>query len=370
MSTAVEFECAVKPKILLLDDDPEVLDLYQEMLLGLSSEPEVHISTSGARAMSILESGQFNVLICDLKMPKMDGLQVISIVRRKYPQLRTVVLTGVADEQMRSRAYSLGIDLYLEKPANKSELTFLLDCIESLLSKEINGGFRGVQSKSMVDLIQLECLSGSSSVLKITNGRLEGKIWIQNGDLIDAATQEGEGEEAFKRILSWKTGTFEILPIESERERRIFTSYQGLLLDTAQALDEAEAETELLEKTDTEPTQEGSDPSRSLKQATLESIPGVEYAMRIPHKGSKVQVWGLENGEAIAGWIKETTAHFQKLGDKFHFGEVQRLEAKGLRRVLHIAYHGGDKYAVGMIGSPTRDEIDASVQKVLEQWAS
>jgi hypothetical protein len=92
--------------------------------------------------------------------------------------------------------------------------------------------------------------------------------------------------------------------------------------------------------------------------------------MRIPHKGSKVQVWGLENGEAIAGWIKETTAHFQKLGDKFHFGEVQRLEAKGLRRVLHIAYHGGDKYAVGMIGSPTRDEIDASVQKVLEQWAS
>ena len=77
MSAAVEFECAVKPKILLLDDDPEVLDLYQEMLLGLSSEPEVHISTSGARAMSILESGQFNVLICDLKMPKMDGLQVI-----------------------------------------------------------------------------------------------------------------------------------------------------------------------------------------------------------------------------------------------------------------------------------------------------
>jgi CheY-like chemotaxis protein len=370
MSAAVEFECAVKPKILLLDDDPEVLDLYQEMLLGLSSEPEVHISTSGARAMSILESGQFNVLICDLKMPKMDGLQVISIVRRKYPQLRTVVLTGVADEQMRSRAYSLGIDLYLEKPANKSELTFLLDCIESLLSKETNGGFRGVQSKSMVDLIQLECLSGSSSVLKITNGRLEGKIWIQNGDLIDAATQEGEGEEAFKRILSWKTGTFEILPIESERERKIFTSYQGLLLDTAQALDEAEAETELLEKTATEPSLEGSDPARSLKQATLESVPGVEYAMRIPYKGSKVQVWGLENGEAIAGWIKETTAHFQKLGDKFHFGEVQRLEAKGLRRVLHIAYHGGDKYAVGIIGSPTRDEIDASVQKVLEQWAS
>src|SRR4051812_21277777 len=242
MSVAPDIANAVKPRILLLDDDPDVLNLYQEMLLTLSSSPEVHITTSGARAMSMLESEPFNVLICDLNMPKMDGLQVISLVRRKYPQLRTVVLTGMADEQMRARAYSLGIDLYLEKPNNSTELNFLLECIDSLLGKEVEGGFRGVQSKSLVDLIQLECLSGTSSLLKITNGRLEGRIWIQNGELIDAATQEVEGEEAFKRILSWKTGNFEILPTESERERKIFTSYQGLLLDTAQALDEAQAD--------------------------------------------------------------------------------------------------------------------------------
>src|SRR5687768_2316506 len=220
-------EITSKYKILLLDDDPDVLDLYQQMLLQLPSKPEVHIATSGARAMALLDSEPFNLLVSDLKMPKMDGLQVITLVRRKHPQLRTVVLTGVADEEMRTRAYSMGIDLYLEKPSNSKELNFLMECIESLLDKEKSGGgFRGVQSKSLIDLIQLECLSGSSSVLKITNGKVEGKIWIKNGELIDAATPDDQGEEAFKRILSWKTGNFEILPGEPERPRKIMTSYQ------------------------------------------------------------------------------------------------------------------------------------------------
>jgi CheY-like chemotaxis protein len=365
MSVAPEIENGVKPRILLLDDDPDVLNLYQEMLLTLHCSPEVHITTSGARAMSMLETEQFNVLICDLKMPKMDGLQVISIVRRKYPQLRTVVLTGVADEQMRTRAYALGIDLYLEKPNNSTELNFLLECIESLLGKEAEGGFRGVQSKSLVDLIQLECLSGSSSMLKITNGRLEGRIWIQNGELIDAATQEVEGEEAFKRILSWKAGNFEILPTEAERERKIFTSYQGLLLDSVQAIDEAVAVGEM-------PAESG-DPvsdTQFLKKNSLGNIPGLEYAIRIPEKSKKMQIWGLQNAEMLADWAKDSMAHFEKLGDKFHFGSVHQLEGKGLHRTIHIATHGSDQFAIGMIGSPSRDDIQGTVQKVLEQWAS
>ena len=48
------------------------------------------------------------------------------------------------------------------------------------------GGFRGIQNKSLVDIIQLECLSQNSLVLRVTNGPLSGKIWINNGEVIDA----------------------------------------------------------------------------------------------------------------------------------------------------------------------------------------
>src|SRR4029077_9585870 len=75
-------------KVLLVDDDPALLDLYRQLLAQLPSRPEILTATGGNRALAMLEADRFRLLICDLKMPKMDGLQVLSIVRRKYPELR------------------------------------------------------------------------------------------------------------------------------------------------------------------------------------------------------------------------------------------------------------------------------------------
>src|SRR5438309_10841591 len=211
-------------KILLLDDDPDLLDMYREIISQLPSRPEIFTATSGGRAMAMLEADDFRLLICDLKMPKMDGLQVLSIVRRKYPQLRTVVLTSVVDEQFRSRVYALGVDLFWHKTGTEQEIKMFLECLESLLGRENEGGFRGVQSKSLVDIIQLECISHSSSVLRITNGPLSGRIWIQDGELIDAEAGDLRGEAAFQKILSWKMGSFETLPPEPSRARTILKS--------------------------------------------------------------------------------------------------------------------------------------------------
>ena len=66
--------------------------MYREILKQLPSKPEIQTATSGARAIALLEDEPYRMLITDLKMPRMDGLQVISIVRRKFPNLRTVVL--------------------------------------------------------------------------------------------------------------------------------------------------------------------------------------------------------------------------------------------------------------------------------------
>src|SRR4051794_3652156 len=93
-------------KLLLVDDDPALLELYRELLTQLPSRPEIFTATSGRRALAMLETEPFRLLVCDLKMPKMDGLQVLSIVRRKHPRLRTVALTSVLDEQFRSRVYA------------------------------------------------------------------------------------------------------------------------------------------------------------------------------------------------------------------------------------------------------------------------
>src|SRR5690348_2146214 len=153
----------MRPKILLVDDDKDLLELYREILSQLPSRPEIFTCMTGARAIAMLEAEPFTLLISDLNMPKMDGLQVLSIVRRKFPDLRTAVLTSVMDEQFRSRVYGLGVDLFWQKPASDVEVKQFLACLESLLGREMETGFRGVHSKSLVDIIQLECLSQSST---------------------------------------------------------------------------------------------------------------------------------------------------------------------------------------------------------------
>src|SRR5438067_1504520 len=326
-------DMSVRHKILLLDDDQDLLELYREMLARLPSRPEIHTATSGARAIALLESERFSLLISDLNMPKMDGLQVLTIVRRKFPQLRTAVMTSVVDAQFRTRAYAMGIDLFLEKPNTSQEITFFLDCIESLLGRETDGGFRGVQSKSLVDLIQLECLSQSSSVLKVTNGPFAGKIWFHNGEIVDAESQDLNGEPAFRKILSWKTGNFEILPADPERPRTIFNSYQGLLLESAQALDEANTRSSDEEN---EPgAAHATAPAAQSGLASLARFNGVEFVLTIRSHDSQFDSWGAENPEQISQWIRQTMERFRDLVDDLQAGQLDRLE--GLGPQWHVA---------------------------------
>src|SRR5687768_6162785 len=293
-------------KILLLDDDQDILDLYKEMLTSLPSAPEVHTANSGARAIALLENESYSLLISDLKMPKMDGLQLLTIVRKRWPSLRTVVMSALNDEQFKQRAYSMGIDQYLEKPRTGNEINFFCECIEGLLNKgDVAGGFRGVQSKSLMDIIQLECLSQSSSVLKIIAGPIEGRIWIENGEVIDAVAGDAIGEEAFRMIAGWKGGHFEILPPEVGRKRTIHHSYHALLLETAQAIDEAqqsadirqaESATNVSSHAPSGLPREKEPDSADTKLYDSSRIPGVEFIVAADiKKTSRTASWGLEN---------------------------------------------------------------------------
>ena len=349
-----------RPKILLLDDEQDLLELYKELLLQLPSKPEIHLANSGARALALLESEPFNLLISDLRMPKMDGLQVLSIVRRKFPDLRVVVMTSVSDEQYRSRAYAMGVDLFWEKPNTSAEIKLFQDCIASLISqKTVNGGFRGIQSKSLVDIIQLECLSQSSSVLKITNGPREGRIWIMNGNVIDAAAGEKSGHEAFKEIFRWKGGGFEILPAEPNRARKITEGYQGLLLATAQSIDESQSQTA------------SSNTVLLSKLSSIGRTEGIEFIMEMSmEEHAKPQAWGVEHPEPVAEWASQTRKSLAALGEKLRAGDLTEFYAMGLQRHATIIVDHNKVLCAAMNRSLTQGEVRETIQKVKTKWAS
>jgi CheY-like chemotaxis protein len=361
-------------KVLLLDDDVDLLDMYRQLLSQLPSQPEIYTATSGPRAMAMLEAEPFRLLICDLRMPKMDGLQVLSIVRRKHPELRTVALTSVADEQFRSRAYALGVDLFWYKPATEQEIKMFLECLESLLGREADDGFRGVQSKSLVDIIQLECISQSSSTLRITNGGHTGKIWIQDGEVIDAEAGEQVGEPAFQRILSWRAGGFESLPAEPTRERTILKSYNALLLETAQAIDEKRAvngEGAAVNgegKVNGDGTPAASPPSPVPQ---LSQIEGIEFVLAMkPGQEGPPMARGLENPERMTEWSRQTLERFRGLGDRIHAGHFVQFEGMGPQRNISLTTQADTEFCLGWKHSMTLDEVREMTKKIVTLWAS
>jgi CheY-like chemotaxis protein len=352
-----------RDKILILDDQQELLDMYREWLTNLPSRPEVHASSSGARALALLESETFDLLVTDLRMPKMDGLQVLAIVRRKFPHLRLVVLTGLADEAYRSRAYAMGVDLFCQKPTTKEEAQSFEACVESLLGREKKaGGFRGVQSKSLMDIIQLECLSQSSGVLRIVHDTFEGKIWFLSGEVIDAEAGVVTGEEAFKEIMRWKTGSFEILPTDPNRARTIQTSYQGLLLDSAQAMDEANPD--FVSKSDTEITKSTGSPL-----AKLVKFEGVEFVLE-SEQGKAPRAWAVENAEVMEGWAKQTRTRLRGIGNLLQAGALGHVHGLGMQRHVSICEHEKGTLCVGFRRDLTAEQIFLTTKQIFSKWVS
>ena len=350
---------ATRQKILILDDEQDLLEIYQEILARLPSQPEIRTASTGQDAIAMLENEPFALLLVDLNMPQMDGFQVLAIVRRRFPALRTVVMTGSTEDDLRARAYRVGVDLYMEKPKTGREIIFFVDCIESLLERESQGGFRGVQSKTLMDIIQMECLTQNSCVLKITSATGEGRIWITKGEIVDAAVEDKIGKPAIVEMIGWKAGNFEVLPAGLPRPRTIFVQYESLLMETAQSLDEAE-EANLAEKQTPE----------SLLSA-FSRFTGVQFAMAVElGETKKYEHWGCDDPAPLAVWIHQTAHAFKQLGTELKAGELHDIQAFGSQRNLAILSADDEVLGVGFTRALAMQQVRETLSQIEARWAS
>lgn len=351
-------------KILILDDEPAWLEVEREILAQLPSQPEIRTVATGVRAVALLDSEPFRLMICDLKMPKMDGLQVLAIVRRRFPELRTVVLTGLEDEEFRSRAYALGVDLFWLKNDMQQNPQMFLDCIESLLGRDFDTGFRGIQSKSLMDIIQMECLSRSSTVLRITRGPLVAKLWIQNGELIDAEAEGARGEIAFRRLLAWKSGTFENLSAEPKHERTILKPVNALLLESAQNMDE-EAQPPGPESA------EQADHRKTVWKLALVAREGAEFVVATSaERQNEIEAWGTQSAGQIAGWARRVTEVAKRLGDRLEAGPLSYAAGSSLERQVLLLPRDNKTYLVAWPPDAPADQLREKTNKLVASWDS
>jgi CheY-like chemotaxis protein len=106
-------------RILVVDDDPSTLNAIK---MGLMSKGyEVLIAESGEKALEIIKAAQANsepldLLLTDLRMPKMSGLKFIRSARKIRPDIKAIIMTAYGDEDFQKKARALGQCGYMDKP--------------------------------------------------------------------------------------------------------------------------------------------------------------------------------------------------------------------------------------------------------------
>lgn len=116
-----DFEVPLPRKVLLVDDEREFVQTLSERLqmrdLGSA------VVYDGETALSVLEEEEPEVMVLDLKMPGIDGLEVLRRVRAEHPAVEVIVLTGHGSAKIEKLCLELGACAYLEKPVNVDLLT-------------------------------------------------------------------------------------------------------------------------------------------------------------------------------------------------------------------------------------------------------
>jgi DNA-binding NtrC family response regulator len=116
--------------ILVVDDDTNLLDgLKRSMREKRMLWKQMYVS-SADDALRILASQEINVIITDYKMPGIDGLELLSIVKEKYPYAKRILLTGQSENEVFESAKDIA-HTYLSKPCPVSDIINAIDKIIS-----------------------------------------------------------------------------------------------------------------------------------------------------------------------------------------------------------------------------------------------
>lgn len=126
--------------ILIVDDEEPI----RELLVDYFSQchHECKDAESGEKALEIMPEFKPHVVITDLNMPEMNGIELLKQIREQNSNTKVIILTGFPDQQNAIDAVNFGARAFLQKPINLSDLSAVVEKIESETAEEIGEKIR------------------------------------------------------------------------------------------------------------------------------------------------------------------------------------------------------------------------------------
>lgn len=353
-------------RVLFVDDDAVFIETVRELMSVLSEGHwEVLTALNPSQAFGVLQAQPVDLVVVDVQMGVMDGIQMLTLLNRGYPNVQKVVLTGFASDKYRAACLSAGAELFLEKPTNPSGWQGLYGVLNEVIKLRPEEGFRGVLRRvGLQDVIQMECLARSSSVLEVSNAQVAGRIFIETGQIIHAQVGVITGEDAFNQLMALSGGQFALKPFSEPPARSVSGQWEFLLMEAARKTDEAKealaaqappvagasiaAEVAQLES---DVAAHASKPVESLENYELvpvlpvgvSSRPKVDEMLILSGQGDVVYEWQCANVDLWVKFFEFASQRGQRLAQILPLGDFDRIEIQsgGARAVVMISNDQG-----------------------------
>jgi two-component system response regulator HydG len=124
---------APRPRVLVVDDEPTITNTLG-VLLRVSGYDPVPENDSG-KAGALIEAGGYDLMITDLRMQPVDGMQLLELAHEKQPDMALIMLTAYGSAEIKDKATSLGAS-FLDKPFNPTQI---LSAIAKAIGREVDG---------------------------------------------------------------------------------------------------------------------------------------------------------------------------------------------------------------------------------------
>ncbi|MEZ4406986.1 MAG: DUF4388 domain-containing protein [Polyangiales bacterium] len=220
--------------IILVDDESELVLAVSAMLRAEFGESRVRSTSDATQALGWIKDEKPSVLITDVRMPGLSGLDLIAQAQKTWGPTPTVVITAFPTEAV-SVGARRGSFVYLPKPFSFRSLVETVQQLEAAPPASFSGA---IAVSTLADLLQLYAISGSTGMMSLRSSDRRGEIWFEKGQVTHARTDEAEGFEAFCAVLAWPKGSFSWLTRRTDKQT-ISMSVSELLLEAYRIHDES-----------------------------------------------------------------------------------------------------------------------------------
>lgn len=207
-------QAAARPRVLIAEDDQTASAICVRALANAGYETAV--AFDGRAALEMLRHGTYDLVVTDMIMPTMDGLELVRAMRAdsRLTRLPVLFLTSYTEHELRVESYRAGCDGFLTKPVRPIDL---VDRVTQLVAQALGTGAQltGAYLSGRLDgisvgsLLQFLHAQDRSGLLRLWRFGAHGEIALRQGQLLTASIDGSlRGEEALAALVRWNAGTF------------------------------------------------------------------------------------------------------------------------------------------------------------------